>query len=79
MECTTTVGILVKIVRKDVMLQRWKFQSFTRVLLCFAPSLRSSQKSGVVLLLRISVPVISFSEQNLFVQTSFENIREGLV
>ena len=47
MECTRTTGILIKIVRKDIMLQHWKFQSFTRVLLGFAPSLRPSQESGV--------------------------------
>ena len=33
MECTRTIGFLIKIVRKDIILQLWKFQSFTRVLL----------------------------------------------
>ena len=41
MEYTRTIRILIKIIRNDIMLQRWQFQSFTRVLLCFAPSLRS--------------------------------------
>ena len=81
MGCTRTIAILIKIVRKDIMLQRWKFQSYTRVLFCFASSLRSSQESasGVVLLLKCSVLVISFSKRDLFVPKSFENIREGLV
>ena len=70
MECSRTMGILIKIVRSF---------SPSPVLLCFAPSLRSSYESDVTLLLRCSVQVISFSERNLFMLKSFENIRERLV
>ena len=41
MECTRTIAILIKVVKKDIIPQRWKFRSFTSVLLRFAPSLRS--------------------------------------
>ena len=78
MDCTRTIAIWIKIVRKDIALQRWKFcPSPESCFLCAFTTIII--RIGCCIAVEMFSTSYQFSERNLFALKSFEIIREGLV